>query len=800
MSQSLPRFFMMMFSAIAPVWALLFCWGLIFFPREAPAQAVDTWEATTSYNTINDIVQDGDGRYWVITEGGMFSWRPGGNAERFTLLDGMYQLRPSAIAYDEQSHLLWLGYNDGTLQSFDLERFRWTSYNDISRNANFNSRGVNQLSIIDGSLYAATQFGIVEFELESGLVRDSFVNLGSFNRGTPVQALAYANGRFYAATPSGLAVGERSGDGLSVPDNWDTTDGNGSIGLFENRVQAVAVQGENVYISDGNQNYSFDLMTPAAGWQESSLFFEAVERFRYSTSGQVLLGISQSNVTLLFENGSRNRQRIEDDLFLSAFYDDAASEPFLLLGTESGGLLLKNNLENDGEPFRLSGPDSNFFTKIIIEGEELISASTTGSGQSGVQLNNTGYYIFRDGEWVSFNARNTPALTDVRYRRTYRTAITENHYFFGSFGQGMVMHEKATDAITVINTENSPLRPFVQSTNGRYLIISGLDTDSDGALWITTYLADGDNLYRYLPETDEWSSFGNPPELANGIYTDLYLDSANQMWMPLQNISGNGIGLMVQRLNADGSVDAVRLTSNQNEGNLPDDLVNTIVQDRRGEVWIGTARGVARFLFSTRIIDGTPQDRQASLLINSDRESDSPFLLRDIDATTIAVNAANQKWIGSRGDGLWLIDAEGRTVLKHFTTDNSPLFSNIIEDVAVDDESGMVYVATSEGLLTYTDVPTSARRSMDDLFVYPNPYEYERHSSNIIIEGLSEETLLSIVSVDGRMVNRVQARSGRAEWNGRDFNGNRLASGVYIIVANDQNGDERGVGKVAIIR
>lgn len=767
---------------------------------ELRAQAVNSWEATTSYNTINDVVQDRDGRYWVITEGGLFSWRPGGNAERFTPLDGMYQLRPTAIAYEPQAHQLWLGYNDGTLQRLDLQRFSWTSYNDIRRNSNFNSRGVNQLSVIDGFLYVATQFGIVEFEPQSGLVRDSFVNLGSFNRGTPVRALAYANGRFYAATPSGLAVGERSSDGLSVPGNWQTTDGNGSIGLFENAVRAVGLQQESIYISDGSQNYRFNQMTPAAGWQETTRFFGPVERFRYSKSGETLMGISRSDVSLIFEDGSRNRQQISEDRFLSAFYDDEAPEPLLLLGTESSGLLLKENLEEAGQTFRLNGPDSNFFTSIEIQGNELISASTTGAGQSGVQLNNTGYYLFRNGQWVSYNARNTPELATERFVRTYRSAITENHYFFGSFGEGLVMHEKATDAITVLNTDNTPLPPFAQSTDGRFLIISGLDTDAGGVLWLTTYLSDGDNLYRYLPETNEWTAYPDPPELANGIYTDLYIDSANQKWMPLQNITGSGIGLMVQRVNADGSVDAVRLSTNQNQGDLPDDLVNAIVQDRRGEVWIGTARGVARFLFPSRIIDGNARDRQASLLINADPDSDSPFLLRDIDATSIAVNAANQKWIGSRGDGLWLIDAEGREVLRHFTAANSPLFSDIIEDVAVDDETGIVYIATAQGLLTYTDVPASAQRSMDDLFVYPNPYEYERHSGNIIIEGLSEETLLSIISVDGRMVNRVETRSGRAEWNARDFNGKRVASGVYIIVANDQNGDERGIGKVAIIR
>lgn len=792
-------FFRLIFPARALAILLLVYFGLLCGPAHAQSQNIDSWEATTSYNTINNMVQDRDGRFWIITEGGLFSWRPGGNAERFTPLDGMYQLRPSAIAYNEDEHQLWLGYNDGTLQRLNIDSFSWNSYNDIRRNNNFNSRGVNQLSILDGFLYVATQFGIVEFEMQSGLVRDSFVNLGSFNRGTPVQSLAYANGRFYAATPSGLAAGERSGNGLSVPGNWDTSNGSGSIGLFEEAVVALGITGQIIYISDGSENYSFDLSTPTAGWQQTDLFSEAVERFQSSSSGQTLMGISTEEVTLLSDEGSSSHQ-ISDDRFLSAFYDDEASEPLLLLGTESGGLLIKDDLQEAGEPFRLSGPDSNFFTEITIEGNELISASTTGPGQSGVRLRNTGYYIFRNNEWVSFNARNTPELTDKNFQRTYRSTVTEDHYFFGSFGRGMVMHEKATDNITIFDTENSPLPPFAQSNNGRFLIVSGLDTDSGGALWLTTYLSDGDNLYRYLPETDEWSSYPDPAELANGIYTKLYIDSANQKWMSLENIGGSGIGLMVLRTNADGSVDAARLTSSQNDGNLPDDLINDIQQDRRGEVWIATARGVARFLFPTRIIDGSAQDRQASLLINADPDSDSPFLLRDVDATAIAVNAANQKWIGSRGDGLWLIDAEGRRVLRHFTTDNSPLFSNIIEDVAVDDATGIVYVATAQGLLTYTDVPTTAERSMDDLFVYPNPYEYDRHTGNIIIEGLTEETLLSIVSVDGRMVNRVQARSGRAEWNGRDFNGNLLASGVYIIVANDQNGDERGIGKVAIIR
>jgi hypothetical protein len=166
------------------------------------------------------------------------------------------------------------------------------------------------------------------------------------------------------------------------------------------------------------------------------------------------------------------------------------------------------------------------------------------------------------------------------------------------------------------------------------------------------------------------------------------------------------------------------------------------------------------------------------------------------------VNAANEKWIGTQGDGVYHIREEGGlvSIIKHFTSSNSPLPSNNVVSVAIDDISGVVYIATNVGLLSYTDVVTSGVREMESLKVFPNPYVYDRSTGNITIEGLSEETTIHILSIDGKLMQRLDVRGGRTTWNALDQFGKRLSTGVYTVIAVNTDGSQKGVGKVAIVR
>lgn len=770
---------------------------IVFFllPKPSQSQQIGTWEAYTSLLSINDIVKDSGGDIWAITEGGLLKWTQNGVPETITPLDGLYRLRPTSIAYEPGTGLIWLGYSDGTIQSFNPENWLFRNLNDIRRNQNFTAKSINRLKFYDGVLYAATGFGMVLIDPDRRIVLDSYLNLGRYTRATGINDFTIHEGMLYVATPLGVAAGNMQSGSLIEPGNWDNSDGAGNLGTLNQAIRAILWFDGRLYAALESGTREFNGQT----WVNSGRFSGSVTSFRKSESGQLALSVSGSQITIAAPgSASVNIPIPTGSQFRSVLYDDAQM-PVLYAGTRSAGLLRYPQIQQDPEVIRPPGPDNNFFTALNIRDGEFVSASTLGPGRFGLSLDFSGYYLFRDGEWIGFDKSNNEVLATFNYDSSFNSAIAGDYYFFGSWGRGLARHHKTTDEVTVFNASNSPISPI--SGSNTFTVISGLDSDSEGNLWAAAFLAPSNPLAKYDTQTGEWATFNYPSASGTGnVFFNMMIDSRNLKWIGLLTPDGAGRGLLVWDTSIEGNENAVRLTSNQNDGNLPSDVVNAIVEDRRGEIWIGTNRGVARFLFPDRIIGGTLQDRTASFLINADTTAPSPFLLRDIHATTMAVNAANQKWIGSLNDGLWLIDENGRNVLKHFTTENSPLFSNNITSVAIDDETGMVYVATDEGLMSYLDVVKQESRSMNNLFVFPNPYSYNRETGSVYIEGLSEETMLTILTVDGRMVNRVNTRGGRAEWNVRDYRGERVPTGVYLIVAKDANGSDRGIGKVAIIK
>jgi len=769
---------------------------LIYSNANLQAQDIGSWTATTSLISVNDMVYDNDGNVWGITDGGLFRWNETAGFEYITPINGLYRLRPSAVTYDQNTGFIWLGYSDGNLQSFDPETYLFRSMGDILRNQNFASRGINRLQFVDGVLFAATNFGMVLINADRRIVIDSYVNLGRFERATTVLDFVVDGDMIYLATTSGVAVANRSTGNLIEPGAWDNSDGQGALGTLTARINAISRFRDILYVATPNGN----LRLSGQAWQSAGELGPTATAFRMSVEGSMLASISNNAVRIMFQDGTNQAfPRSTGAQYRSALVVDTDLNTKLFAGTRSAGIVAFAPINSEERIIRPAGPELNFFTDIIIQNGDIVSASTRAPGRFGVNLDFSGYFIQRDGAWVGFDRSNHPVLQQANFNSTHVSAITNDHYFFGTWGRGIAMHNKQTDSIFVWNAENSPLQAVLSSNT--FVVVSGLDSDAQGNLWVTTYQSPGTGLYKFTPSVQEWEAFAYPSQVPGGtFFINVMVDRFGQIWSGLVDANETGRGLLVWDTSIPEGPQAIRLTSSQTEGNLPDERVNVIVQDRRGEVWIGTNRGVARFLFPDRVIRGSALDRQASFLINADTSAASPFLLRDVHVTAMAVNAANQKWIGTLNDGLWLIDEPGRNVLRHFTTENSPLFSNNITGLAVNNETGEVYIATSEGLLTYTDVVKRENRTMESLTVYPNPLVYSRHNGSVFIEGLTESTTVSIVSVDGRLIRRFDSRGGRVEWDGRDFSGNLLSSGVYLIIANDVNGNERGIGRIAVIR
>jgi len=758
---------------------------------QAVAQ-IGTWKTYSSFNNVKEVVTDLNGAYWAATSGGLMRAENGVVTETKTTVDGLYRLDPETLLYDEENHRLFLGYTDGMIDIYNINSGTTQRLEDIKRASTFSSRSINRFLIKDNRLYVATDFGIVMYNLENLLVIDSFSKLGTFNRAISVNDIHFIGDNLWAATLQGAAVGNINSN-LSIEGNWDNfDDSNGFTSMPVRRI--CSFQGR-IYASTADENYEFD----GLDWTISSDFINGpIRRYHINEAGNRFTGFGTDNVTVLDQALNRTFRNLPTQRLNSALLSDT---DLILIASFNSGIIEYELSSGNSSVIQADGPQINFVTDISFIDGGFIAGSTQFWDRDGLFDNQKGYYIYQNGIWRSFNRANNASLNSFEYRKAYQTAVSNNYYYFGSWGYGIARHHIETDEIHVFNNSNSTIRGWV-SVNPDYEVISGVQTDRNDRVWAVSRYGPTP-LYTQIPGEDDWIARSPYSSLSSAdLYEGLFIDSNNRKWITLKSSSSAGRGLLVLQTPdpEDPSEDSgVRLTDDFDNGNLPNINVKAVIEDLNGEIWIGTDRGIARFVFPQFIISGSSNERRAQWLINEDPSAESPFLLRDINVTAMAVNGANQKWIGTPSEGIWLLNEQGSRILAHYTTENSPLLSNAIRSISVEPETGEVFIATELGLVSFMDIPRGAEVSMNTLKVFPNPFEYGRHS-RIIIDGLGDETTIRILGVDGTVVNSLDARGGRAEWNGYDSRGNELGSGVYLVIALDKNNGQRGVGKVVIIR
>lgn len=767
---------------------------LILFAGVKITQAQQTgWSSITSYNSVNGIDASEDDTIWGVSNGGLFSFKNKEFTNTFTPVDGMYRLDGLEIIYLQELNSVVIGYIDGMMDLYNIDDGQFDRVEDISRVKAFTSKRINDFELYDGSLYVATEFGVVIYDTSTFLVSNSYTKIGSFDRGSPVNDVTIGNGTIYLGGQQGVAVADLE-DNLDIESSWTNYDQ--SDGLSSGTVQSVSIYNGTLYASSASSNYILqenNWVTNLLLSNYTNIIYKEIDddRLVMHTTDRILIA-DQNEIIETINPGINTISDLS--------YQVSNMSPFVI-STITAGIGLNDNSVDEFEFYAPQGPNLNFFEGMSFRDGIFISGTTRLNQRNSFIDNRKGYYIKDESGWRNFNRDNNQVLNQFRFRQGFTSTFTDQYFYFGGWGSGIVRHDRETDVIDVFNSSNSTLRGWAADDPG-FPVISGLETDENEAVWATSRYATNP-LYVQLQGEDEWINYAKSPAVRqNDEYLYLFVDSHNQKWVTLQSAGGAGRGVLVLDTgdpSVTGESTGVKLTDDQGNGNLPDISVTAIIEDREGEVWVGTERGIARFIFPQFVITGSREERRAQWLINEDPEAASPFLLRDISVTAMAVNAANQKWIGTATEGVWLLNQTGSAILKRFTSENSPLFSNAIRDIAVNDETGEVYFSTDAGLSIFQDIPTSASSSMDELKVYPNPFLYERHSS-ITIENLSEITTLRVLGVDGSLIRVIENRSGRATWDGRDSNGREVGSGVYIIVALGQEGDERGIGKVAIIK
>jgi len=721
------------------------------------SQTNEIWQNYTNMTNVKDAVIINEG-IWAYTEGGTFYFRFVDKA--YVKLDkafGLSKLNTSALGIDKYGRI-WLGTDDGFIDVYDQEKISFTRILDIAK-SDKGRKKINQIAVRGDTAFVATDFGLSLIDINRFIFLDTFLKFGEFPAETPVKNITLDD-KVIVSTSAGVAV-QKYDDLRIAPESWFTY--NQNDGLKTDEILEI-VKYENRFISATADGLS---MLNNNNWTSFIPYLDTME-ITDIFSDNVNFFVIADNKFLEYKNSQLNEVFFRPAVKLNKIV--AVYDQLIYMATDSGIYRYDFTKIDKISP---DGPSSNLFPSLVVDNEgSLYSAS--GNDISGV-----GFYKLSDGIWKNYNRNNTDSIKSDAY---YRAFIADNQVYLVNYGNGFSIINN--DSIKYFDTKNTPLLGITRDPN--FLVITGIASDSKNNVWFLNYESADQNIISVKTPTGQWYSFRNRISPTAVISNGLIIDQYDTKWFYYSEFSSGSRGLYYFNDNStlENTSDDIWGTISVTDG-LNNNLINCIALDLRGELWVGTPNGI-------NIISNpnVPKSRISSV-----------FALRQQFITTITVDALNRKWVGTK-QGVFVMSADGTSLIHHYNTSNSPLITDDIKSIAIDNKNGVVYIGSNFGLASVTTTAIEPNVDLSELSVYPNPIRIvENGELQIKIDGLIRDSIIKIFSISGNLINEFPSPGGRlAFWNGRDKNGEIVNSGIYIVVAYDEEGNNVASTKLAVIR
>lgn len=447
--------------------------------------------------------------------------------------------------------------------------------------------------------------------------------------------------------------------------------------------------------------------------------------------------------------------------------------------------------------YRPDGPEQNQFGYMRIFNGKLYTVTGYGSPSR------KAYVQIKDGnDWTVIS--NDIAYQSPRvYLNPYKIEIdpsTEQHWFVPArTGLYEYLNGKV---IKDYYWENSPLQraATVPADNVNYTLATSAIFDRTGDLWVFNGIAPNPAIYK-LDKNGQWTVLPHA-ELTNEAgyswekQVSTMFDSRGLLWFVNDDWRNGAIACYNT---ATDDIRTFHTINNQDGTQMFYFFGRCCAEDKDANIWFCTDAGPL-MIPAHSIDNGSPEFHQIKVPRN-DGTNLADYLLAGIDCTCLAIDGGNRKWFGTNGLGVYVIDSDNITQLHHFTTSDSPILSNNIECITIDDATGEVFIGTDKGLCSYTTDATEEAEELDgdNVYAYPNPVTPE-YTGLITITGLTYKASIKITTAGGQLVAEGTSNGGTFTWDGTDLDGKRVASGVYMVHAATENGKKGVVCKVGIVR
>ena len=660
------------------------------------------------------------------------------------------------------------------MQQVELDEVKVRTFVDIveKQSIQANKKRNNHIRMEGGLAYISTDYGISVFDMSRKEFGDTYY-IGYLGSQLEVKQTAVFNGYIYAVTPGGIKRALESNPYLIDSSHWFTR----QAGNYK-AVQAI---GGELYAWKGNneiQRLANDIFVTIYTSESNIIDFRASKTNLFLSTLNEGFAFTP-NFTL------ESRVTISQDYPNTSYTTGLAEDGMLFLGTNNVGIIHSGFSGGTSLQILPEGPLHNdVFTVDAYNEEVWVAYGDVTAGYNPYPTKNRGISKFQDEYWTNIPFEDIFEANDLVKVRINKRKPDE--VYFTSYQKGLL--KVANDEpIMLYDETNSPLK--IGKGSASYGIrLYGLDFDYQENLWFVQagvqYGLNQLNSEGRITKVDLEGVIPYDRELS---LTDLVVTNEGNVFFATAHNGVIGYNPKTKKFNQIRSGTSGGLTGGYNRA-LAIDL-----QDR---LWIGTARGL-RVLQNTTNFFNTPNPVARQIIIMDD---DVPQeLLFEIPINAITVDGSDNKWIATSTSGAFYISSTGQETIHHFTKDNSPLPSNDVQDIAVDSESGKVYFATARGLMSFKGTATAARDDLSGLHAFPNPVRPD-YTGMVTISGLMRNTNVKITDLEGNLVFETKSQGGTVQWDTRAFGKYKVASGVYFVMANANDGTTTKVTKIMIVR
>jgi ligand-binding sensor domain-containing protein len=510
-------------------------------------------------------------------------------------------------------------------------------------------------------------------------------------------------------------------------------------------INKIAQYNNMVYGANANSIYQLPLKSPYFNLNNGR-----IKKITINKDGLFASFSNGNKGGLLKINTDKTTTNIVDSSYLSNPVDYLFDENNIWVADSSNGLLLKNT---STKWMPLGGPIGNINGQLFINSKYLIAPLGEGT---------VGFSIYNEDGWKTTNTNNNKSLP-ICYSSAV-DPIDGTIWLTSSDGLLKYTPEKGT-------IEQASPAAF----KGFY---SNIQFNSDGTLWT---LLEGQGILQR--QNNNWKLITPPNTLSLVGINKMFINQQGQAWM----IAPRYQGIMVYNPNATGEKWS---TINPFNNNLPSSTVTSMMDDKNGTMWIGTNNGIG--LFDCNEISSC----KAYLPQIKNNNGFAGLLFQKENVNCIIADGANRKWVGTN-NGTWLLSNDGTEIIERFTKNNSPLPNDTIRQIVIAPTTGEVFFNTGQQMASYRSTATSGAAPMQQINIFPNPIA-PSYNGPIAIRGLVENAIVKITSLNGKLVFQTRALGGQAIWDGKTYDGNKVATGVYLVFARDELGTEKAVGKIII--